>query len=97
MKKAIIIIIAVILVAAAIVGFCVWNHNSKYISKQEALNIALTDAGFTLAEVHDTDVEFEKEFGSARYEVQFEQGFTEYKYILNPETGEIVDSRTEID
>ena len=97
MKKAIIIIVAVILVGAAIAGFCVWSFNSKYISSDEALNIAVADAGFTLAEVGDTDIDFEKYNGSATYEVDFEVGFTEYKYILNAETGEIIDSRTEID
>ena len=97
MKKVLIIIIAVVLVAAAIAGFCVWSFNSKYISSDEALNIAVTDAGFTLAEVGDTDIDFEKNIGSATYEVDFEVGFTEYKYILNAETGEIIDSRTEID
>lgn len=37
MKKVITVIIAVVLVAAAITGYCVWSFNSKYISKKEAL------------------------------------------------------------
>lgn len=50
-----------------------------------------------MTEITDTDVEFEKEHGIARYEVNFEVGFTEYKYLLDPATGEIIDKRTEID
>lgn len=76
---------------------CVWSFNSKYISKKEALGIAVADAGVSMTEVTDTDVEFEKEHGIARYEVDFEVGFTEYKYLLDPATGEIIDKRTEID
>lgn len=97
MKKVITVIIAVVLVAAAITGYCVWSFNSKYISKKEALGIAVADAGVSMTEVTDTDIEFEKEHGIARYEVDFEVGFTEYKYLLDPATGEIIDKRTEID
>ena len=95
MKKAIIIIVAVVLVAAAIAGVCVWSFNSKYISSKEALNIAVADAGFTLADVADTDVDFEKQNGSATYQVEFDVGSDEYNYILNAENGIInnADSR----
>ena len=97
MKKVIIIIVAVLLLAAAITGFFVWRHNSQYISKKEALDIAVKDSGVDAIQITDTDVEFEKEHGIARYEVDFEVGFTEYKYLLDPVTGEIIDKATDRD
>ena len=60
------------------------------IGREAALAAALEDAGLTLQEVTDTDVEYEKELGAAWYDVEFDSGLKEYDYRVDAYTGEIL-------
>lgn len=60
------------------------------LTKEQALNIALTDAGLTKDEIRDLDVELDKEFGKAHYDIDFEKGTTDYDYEIDAQTGEIL-------
>ena len=89
MKKAVLIVVVLALVAAA----CVYAFgDSKRIGKDAALQIALEDAGLTRDEVTDVDIEFEKTPSSAWYEVDFESGRTDCEYRIDAYSGEILSS-----
>ncbi len=68
-----------------------------YIGSDEALNIALNDAGTVIGAVSELDVEFDSERGVMVYEVEFNAGGREYEYDINAKTGEIVKRNIEGD
>lgn len=94
MKKAfktVLIVLAVLLViGAAIGGYFIYRHNSMYIGRDAALQIALSDAGVSPAAVRDRDVEFERSRNGAWYDIDFETAGMEYSYSLDAATGEIL-------
>ncbi len=63
------------------------------IGEQDALTIALTDAGVNVADAFDTEIETDREWGTYVYEVEFETRTHEYEYLINAQTGEILDSK----
>ncbi len=70
--------------------------DGQYIGREQALAIALNDAGLTAAEAYDQDVDLELRHGaSAYYEVDFDSVSTDYKYYIDAVTGEILSSRVE--
>jgi len=73
------------------------TETAKRLTKEEALNIALTHAGLTKEQIRDPDVELDKERGVVHYEVDFEAGAYEYEYEIHAETGEILKSEKERD
>lgn len=91
MKRTIALLLVFVLICACLTG-C-----GRRISRNAALSIALNDAGFTQAQVFDIDVEFENEYGNKYYEVNFNNGGLEYKYIINALTGEILSNYSEFD
>lgn len=73
---------------------CAFGGNKK-IGKEAALQVALEDAGLTLAEAVDVDVELEKGYSKAWYEVSFESGRIEYDYKIEAYSGEILSAITD--
>ena len=73
---------------------CALGGNKK-IGKEAALQIALEDAGLTLAEAADIDVELDKGFSKVWYEASFDSGRTEYEYKIDAYTGEIISAAAE--
>lgn len=64
------------------------------IGKDKALEIALNDAGLAKTDVRDIEVELDREVvGTTAYEVSFEEGFDDYDYVIDAETGEILKSK----
>lgn len=93
LKTAIIILAAVLILGGAIGGYFIHRSRTMYISREEALELALTDSGVDKRTVTETDVEFEKTAYSAVFEVDFETATTEYEYVLDAVTGEILGSQ----
>ena len=60
------------------------------ISREEAMDIALKDAGFTAGQVSGLHAEFDYDDGRPEYEVEFRQGGYEYDYEIHAETGAIL-------
>ena len=60
------------------------------ITKEEAMDIALKDAGFTAGQVKGLHAEFDYDDGRPEYEVEFRQGSYEYDYEIHAETGAIL-------
>ena len=89
--KTVLIVLVVLLVLGAAIGGCfIYRHNSMYIGKDGALQIALSDAGVSPAAVREKDVEFEHSRNGAWYDIDFETAGMEYTYSLDAVTGEIL-------
>ena len=64
--------------------------SSRPIAKEEAVAIALKDAGFTQDQVTGLRSEFGYDGMQPEYEVEFRQGGYEYDYEIHAETGAIL-------
>lgn len=86
MKKALTVLLVIVLVAAAVGGFLLYRHASTHIGRNAAVQIALKDAGLERSQVYDLDVDYEHGY----YEVDFESGRGEYSYRIDAGTGKIL-------
>ena len=94
-KLVLILVIILLVVAAVTVGLVLYMHNAKYISKSDAIEIAMDDAGLDRAEIISADADFEKTGYSAWYEVELETHTTEYNLDIDAVSGEVLSSRSE--
>ena len=60
------------------------------ISREEAITIALQDAGFSADQVTRLKAEFDYDDGRPKYEVEFHQDGWEYEYEIHSESGKIL-------
>ncbi len=67
------------------------------ISRDKAISIALSHAGFSASAVTELECEYDVERGKQLYEVSFKNGRTEYDYEIDANTGDILKSEKEID
>ena len=91
-------LIVLILTELAVSYYLIEKFRETYLSKTEALTVALDRAGLRETDVRDTEVEFKHKGAQAWYEVEFEQAAPpclEYTYSIDAETGEILFSQTE--
>lgn len=92
LKIVLTVFIALVVIGGCIGGYFIWRHNTLYIDKNEALELALSHAGLERAQIFDVDIEFEKSMGAAWYELDFESQDTEYEYSIDAASGEILHS-----
>lgn len=62
---------------------------TERLTKEEARDIALKDAGLTKDQVSRLKVEFDYDDGVPEYDVEFTHGGLEYEYEIHAETGAI--------
>ncbi len=86
MKK----ILAIILSAIFIFGLCACA-NRPALSADDALNIALNQAGVTRDSIRNLENRLEWDDGIQVYEIDFDSGATEYSFDVNAQTGAIVE------
>ena len=67
------------------------------ITRKEAINIALSEAGLTREQVRDLEVEKDYERGTLVYEVEFEHGRYEYSYEIRISDGKVLTRSIEND
>ncbi len=96
MKKKTIIIIAVIailLIAALALGINIYNNiqNNAEISKDKAIEIALTDANIEGSNASKLRAYLSVDDFNKEYEIEFISSGFEYEYSINAQTGEILD------
>lgn len=89
-KTVLIVLVVLLVIGAAIGGYFIYRHNSMYIGRDAALQIALSDAGVSPAAVREKDTEFERGWNGAWYDIDFETAGMEYSYSLDAATGEIL-------
>ena len=67
------------------------NASSRnVIDVEEAKTIALNHAGFSASEVTLLKAELDNDDLHVTYDIEFRNGFTEYEYEINAETGKII-------
>ena len=67
------------------------------ITPEEAVDIALKDAGLKKDAVRDLDVELDRETAGTHYDVDFESGGHDYEYEIDALSGKILQARKERD
>lgn len=69
------------------------TQETKFISRDKAIEIALKTAGLARGSVYELEAEFDKERTGTFWEVDFETREYEYTYYINAETGKIANSK----
>lgn len=69
----------------------------SYITKDNAKNIALTDAGINDSSIRDYEIELDYEYGKMIYEISFDYNGKEFEYEIDAITGDILNNETDID
>ena len=64
------------------------------IAPEEAVNIALKDANLKESQVHDLDVELDRDAGTLHYDVDFEKEDKDYDYEIDAVSGAILKKET---
>ncbi len=62
------------------------------VTKSQALDIALKDAGYDMEDTLYTKVKKDRDDGMEVYEVEFRVGFVEYEYEIEVASGQIISS-----
>ena len=62
---------------------------SKYITSDEALAVALSDAGLAQNQIADLEIDYDIENGVLTYEIEFKGNGKEYEYEINASKGVI--------
>ena len=70
---------------------------SDLIDKESAKNAAFNHAGVAAADVHELEIDLDKEKGLPVYEIEFKSGAYEYEFEINASTGEVVKYDKELD
>lgn len=86
-------LIILILIEAVITWYLIQQFRENYLSGEEALAIALEDAGLSRNDARDTDVDLETRQGKAWYEIEIETSDAVHEYRIDAETGEILSAR----
>ena len=71
------------------------NNSNGAVTLEEAVDIALKDAGFTAADVNFTKKAQDTDDGVQKYEIEFTNGGYEYDYDINAATGQIIEKSKE--
>ncbi len=83
--------LAVILIFVFVLMLSACNSSKPRLTADEALNIALEQAGVTRDDIRNLENRLEKEDGVLVYEIDFDSGNTEYSYDVNADSGAIVE------
>ncbi|MBQ7779094.1 MAG: PepSY domain-containing protein [Clostridia bacterium] len=67
------------------------------ITREDAINIALKEAGLSREQVRELEAEKDYERGTLVYEVEFEYGRNEYSYEIRVSDGKVLTNSIEID
>lgn len=90
------VLVILILIEAVLAWYLIQQFRENYLSGDEALQIALTDADLSKDEVEDIDIDLETEHGTAWYKVEFEvekDTKIAYEYQIDAENGTILSAR----
>jgi len=91
MKKALkIAIIVLVCIVAVLAALAVIRHTGNRITPFQAVDIAMKNAGLTEEQVVEKDADLEEGLFSMYYEVELDDGTTEYIYSIDAGTGEII-------
>ena len=66
------------------------NAPARYLTQEEAIAIALADAGLAENQVSRLSAEFDYDDGIPQYDVEFKHDGWEYEYEIHAESGKIL-------
>lgn len=89
-KTVISALIILILLEAVGAWYLIDQFRENYLSGEEALAVALEDAGLDRNDAQNADIRLKTEKGSAWYEIGFKAADTAYEYHIDAETGDIL-------
>ena len=73
------------------------SNQAVTITREKALEIALKEVGLKQEDIHDLDIELDRERGVNIWEVDFDYKNMEYSYDINAETGSVTRVENERD
>ncbi len=73
------------------------GNNNNYISRDKALTIALDSLKINKSAIYDVNIELEKKYGEAVYEIDFNYNRYEYEVYVDAVNGKILHSFKEFD
>ena len=91
MKKSLISTITATAIAVVTIAATSLTSFAADISLEQAIDIALKDAGYTKKDTLYVNVKKDFDDGMEVYEIEFRVGFVEYNYDINVANGQIVD------
>ena len=71
------------------------TQQESQITRDEAIEIALSKAGVTRDAAYDLEAELDREPNGTFWDVDFESGQYEYSYDIDAKTGEVITSHRE--
>ena len=87
--------VLLLLIAALAVAFYLYQHEGDWLSSSQALRIAAHDAGTDEGRVYDVSTTYgTTETGLPVYEILFTDHTAEYRYVVDAQTGHILDRMT---
>lgn len=90
-------LVILILLEAVVAWYLIGQFRENYLSGEEALAVALADAGLSRDDVDAPDIALKTKKGEAWYEIAFGADGARTLYRVNAETGEIVSKQVERD
>lgn len=90
-------LVILILLEAVVSWYLIGQFRENYLSGEEALAVALADAGLSRDDVDAPDIALKTKKGEAWYEIAFGADGARTLYRVNAETGEIVSKQVERD
>ncbi len=73
------------------------DDSNLYISKEEALKIALDNVGLKQKDIYDIGVELDYKYGKTVYEIDFNYQQYDYEFYIDAVNGDVVHSFKERD
>lgn len=73
------------------------RQETKQLTEEEALNIALDHVGLTRSQVNIEDLELDTDDGRLKWEINFKSNNREYEFDIDARTGEIFDFKEEVE
>lgn len=67
------------------------TQGTTKLTADEALDIALREAGIGKNEIRELESNLDRENGILVYDIEFKSGNAEYSYDINAQTGDIID------
>ena len=101
MKRSIVILLAVLLISVFALGGCSSSNdpsietpaaNNSSISEEDALAVALEDAGIQESAAEELNVEATDVDGSKAYVISFVWSGFDYQYTIDASSGEIIEA-----
>ena len=88
MRKRILILLLCLTMLLGVLAGC--SNDSDIITQEQAMEVALEDAGVTADQITDTHIHIMEQNGEPCYSIHYNVGSTAYSFMVSVSTGKIV-------